>query len=161
MEFKASVNKLAQPLVQDMRDNDDKYRMHLQTLDNGCTIIDHGINAPGGLEAGRTTTEICLGGMGYVSLSQSTYTEKWPLTVNVHSTNPVLACLGSQYAGWSLSHEKYYALGSGPARAMATKTKEGVNMHVEELHKELELPEANYKTVLAIESAKVPPREMT
>ncbi|MDD5273062.1 MAG: methenyltetrahydromethanopterin cyclohydrolase [Methylovulum sp.] len=160
MEFKASVNKLAQPLVQELLDNADKLRLHLHTLDNGCTIIDAGINAPGGLEAGRIITEICLGGMGTVSLSHSAYTEKWPLTVNVHSTNPVLACLGSQYAGWSLSHEKYYALGSGPARAMATKTKEGVSQPVEELYKELAYQDAAEKTVLVIENDKIPPVEI-
>lgn len=135
MEFNASVNKLAQPLVQELLTHADKLRLHVHTLDNGCTIIDAGIHAPGGLEAGRIITEICLGGMGTVSLSHSAYTENWPLTVNVHTSNPVLACLGSQYAGWSLAHEKYYALGSGPARAMATKSKDGVQQPVEELYK--------------------------
>ena len=38
----------------------------------------------------------------------------WPWCVTVHAADPVLACLGSQYAGWSLKHEKFFALGSGP-----------------------------------------------
>jgi methenyltetrahydromethanopterin cyclohydrolase len=160
MEFTASVNKLAQPLVQELLNNADKLRLHLHTLDNGCTLIDAGINAPGGLEAGRIITEICLGGMGTVSLSHSNYTDNWPLTVNVYSTNPVLACLGSQYAGWSLSHEKYYALGSGPARAMATKTKDGVSQPVEELYKELAYQDSHEQTVLVIENDKLPPLEI-
>ena len=63
--------------------------------------------------------------MGTVSLEHSSYTDNWPLSITVYTSNPVLACLGSQYAGWSLAHEKYFALGSGPARAMATKEKEG------------------------------------
>jgi len=133
MEYTASVNKLAQPLVQELIDNADKLRLEIQTMDNGCTIIDAGINVPGGLEAGRIITEICLGGMGTVSIEHSTYTENWPLSITVYTSNPVLACLGSQYAGWSLSHEKYFALGSGPARAMATKEKEGNTVPVEEL----------------------------
>lgn len=160
MEYTASVNKLSQPLVRELLDNADKLRLDVQKLANGCTIIDAGINAPGGLEAGRIITEICLGGMGTVAISQSAYTEKWPLTVNVHSSNPVLACLGSQYAGWSLSHEKYYALGSGPARAMATKTKEGVTSPVEELYKELGYQDQAGQTVLVIENDKVPPVEI-
>jgi len=160
MEYTASVNKLSQPLVKELLDHADKLRLNVQKLENGCTIIDAGINAPGGLEAGRIITEICLGGMGTVALSQSAYTEKWPLTVNVHSSNPVLACLGSQYAGWSLAHEKYYALGSGPARAMATKTKEGVTSPVEELYKELGYQDQGEKTVLVIENDKVPPVEI-
>ncbi|MDD5275940.1 MAG: methenyltetrahydromethanopterin cyclohydrolase [Methylovulum sp.] len=160
MEYTASVNKLSQPLVKELLDNADKLRLNVQKLENGCTIIDAGINAAGGLEAGRIITEICLGGMGTVAISQSAYTEKWPLTVNVHSSNPVLACLGSQYAGWSLAHEKYYALGSGPARAMATKTKEGVTSPVEELYKELGYQDQCGQTVLVIENDKIPPIEI-
>jgi methenyltetrahydromethanopterin cyclohydrolase len=80
--------------------------------------------------------------------------------VNVHTSNPVLACLGSQYAGWSLAHEKYYALGSGPARAMAKKTKDGVTMPVEELYKELDYQDSCEKTVLVIENDKLPPVEI-
>jgi methenyltetrahydromethanopterin cyclohydrolase len=30
----------------------------------------------------------------------------------------VQACLGSQYAGWAIAHEKYFAMGSGPMRAV-------------------------------------------
>ncbi len=160
MQYSASVNKLTQPLVQDLIDNADKYRLGIQKLENGCTIIDAGIDAPGGLEAGRIITEICMGGMGTVSLSQSTYTDNWPLTINVHSTNPVLACLGSQYAGWSMSHEKYYALGSGPARAMARKEKDGVDVPVEDLYKELDYSDNADSTALVIENDKIPPVEI-
>ncbi len=71
--------------------------------------------------------------------------------------NPVLGCLGSQYAGWSLSHEKYYALGSGPARAMATKLKDGKQEPVEELYKELGYQDEADATVLVIENDAMPP----
>ena len=157
MEYKASVNKLTQPLVKHLIDNADKLRLGVETLENGSTIIDAGIKVPGGLEAGRIIAEICLGGMGTVTISHSAYTDNWPLSVNVHTGNPVLGCLGSQYAGWSLSHEKYYALGSGPARAMATKLKDGKLEPVEELYKELAYRDEADATVLVIENDAVPP----
>ena len=157
MEYKASVNKLTQPLVKYLIDNADKLRLGVDVLENGCTIIDAGIKVPGGLEAGRIMAEICMGGLGTVSLNHSAYTENWPLSVNVYSSNPVLACLGSQYAGWSLSHEKYYALGSGPARAMATKLKDGQQEPVEALYKELDYTDACDSTVLVIENDAIPP----
>ncbi len=160
MQYSASVNKYTQPLVQELIENADKLRLGIQSLDNGCTVIDAGIDVPGGLEAGRIITEICMGGMGSVSISHSTYTENWPLTINVHSTNPVLACLGSQYAGWSLSHEKYYALGSGPARAIASKEKGGKTVPVEDLYKELDYQDSADATVLVIENDKIPPIEI-
>ena len=157
MEYNASVNKLTQPLVQQLIAQADKLRVGIDVLENGCTVIDAGINAVGGLEAGRIIAEICLGGMGTVSISHSTYTTHWPLSVNVHTGNPVLGCLGSQYAGWSLSHEKYYALGSGPARALATKVKDGVIEPVEELYKELAYRDTADSTVLVIENDALPP----
>jgi len=160
MTHTVSINQLSAPLVQQLIDHADALRLNIQTLDNGCRLIDAGIYVTGGLEAGRIITEICMGGMGKVSLSHSTYTEQWPLTVNVYANNPVLACLGSQYAGWSLSHEKYYALGSGPARAMATKTKDGEVLPVEELYKELAYRDQAETAVLVIENDKVPPVEI-
>ena len=43
----------------------------------------------------------------------------------MHTSSPVLACLGSQYAGWSLSAGEgkgaFNALGSGPGRSLAQK----------------------------------------
>jgi methenyltetrahydromethanopterin cyclohydrolase len=160
MQYQASVNKLTQPLVQYLLDNADKLRLGIEKLDNGCTIIDAGIKVVGGLEAGRIITEICMGGLGTVSLSQSSYTNNWPLTVNVHASNPVLACLGSQYAGWSLSHAKYYALGSGPARAMATKVKNDEVVAVEELYAELDYRDSADRSVLVIENDALPPVEI-
>jgi methenyltetrahydromethanopterin cyclohydrolase len=157
MEYSASVNKLTQPLVKFLLDHADKLRLGIEVMENGCTVIDAGIKVPGGLEAGRVIAEICLGGMGTVTLNHSAYTDNWPLSVNVHTGNPVLGCLGSQYAGWSLSHEKYYALGSGPARAMATKLKEGKQEPVEELYKELNYQDEADTTVLVIENDAIPP----
>lgn len=160
MQYTASVNALTQPLVTELIENADKLRIDVRKMDNGSTIIDAGINVPGGLEAGRIITEICLGGMGTVSISNSCYTKNWPLTINVHTSNPVLACLGSQYAGWSLSHEKYYALGSGPARAMATKVKDDAVVPVEDLYTELGYRDSAGSTVLVIENDKIPPVEI-
>jgi methenyltetrahydromethanopterin cyclohydrolase len=153
----ASVNKLTQPLVQELITNAAKLRVGVEKLENGCTIIDAGINNLGGLEAGRIIAEICLGGMGTVTLGHRSYTDNWSLSVNVHTGNPVLGCLGSQYAGWSLSHEKYYALGSGPARAMATKQKDGQTIPVEELYQELAYHDEGDAATLVIENDAIPP----
>ncbi len=153
----ASVNKLTQPLVQELITNAAKLRVGVEKLENGCTIIDAGINHVGGLEAGRIIAEICLGGMGTVTLGHRSYTDNWSLSVNVHTGNPVLGCLGSQYAGWSLSHEKYYALGSGPARAMATKQKDGQTIPVEELYQELAYHDEGDTATLVIENDAIPP----
>ncbi|MCI0653356.1 MAG: methenyltetrahydromethanopterin cyclohydrolase [Methylococcaceae bacterium] len=154
-KHKPSLNQLVRPLVKELVDHAEKFRLQVSRLDNGCTIVDAGIQADGGLEAGRLVAEICLGGMGTVTLTHSPYAGRWPLTVNVHTGNPVLACLGSQYAGWSLSHGKgkgsFYALGSGPARALCVK---------EELFGELGYRDESGETALVMEVDQVPPLEL-
>jgi methenyltetrahydromethanopterin cyclohydrolase len=145
-----SINQLTQPLVESLKRDAAALRVQCETLSNGTTLIDAGINARGGLEAGRRIAEICMGGLGHVDLNMTA--QKWPLSLHVHSANPVLACLGSQYAGWSLSHgegkDAFRALGSGPARALAQK---------EKLFDELNYRDAGNSTCLVLEVDKAPP----
>jgi methenyltetrahydromethanopterin cyclohydrolase len=118
----------------------------------GEILVDAGAAVPGGIEAGRQIAEICLGGLGEVRITCDGALPRWPFAVTVRSSQPVLACLGSQYAGWSLSHgEKpnaYFALGSGPARALARK---------EKLFEELGYADAAADAVLVLETARPPP----
>src|SRR5690606_8137882 len=65
------------------------------------------------------------------------------------SSQPVLACLGSQYAGWNLSNDGYFAMGSGPARALA---------RVEPLFQTLAYRDTASAAVLLLETAKPPPQ---
>ena len=59
-QFKPSVNQLAEPIAQKMIDNAGALRLGVENLSNGTTVIDAGVNVPGGLEAGRLVGEICL-----------------------------------------------------------------------------------------------------
>ncbi|MEJ2454795.1 MAG: methenyltetrahydromethanopterin cyclohydrolase [Candidatus Thiodiazotropha sp.] len=148
-----SINALTAPLVDSLVADAEVLRLGVERLDNGCQVVDAGIAAPGCLEAGRRIAEICLGGLGSVSLSGSGPVAGWPLSVHVHTTDPVLACLGSQYAGWSLSHKEegkkaFHALGSGPGRALAQK---------EPLFQELDYRDQADRTCLVLEVDRVPP----
>ncbi|MCP3661738.1 MAG: methenyltetrahydromethanopterin cyclohydrolase [Gammaproteobacteria bacterium] len=151
-----SINSLTAPLVQSLVDDAERLRLGIERLENGCLLIDAGIGVTGGLEAGRRIAEICLGGLGSVRLSGSGHVAGWPISVQVHTTDPVLACLGSQYAGWSLSHKEdgksFHALGSGPGRALALK---------ESLFKELDYQDQADETCLVMEVNQVPPLPLT
>lgn len=146
-----SVNRLSQPLLQSLLANAASLRLGVHRLDTGVTIIDAGIQHAGGLEAGRLIAEICMGGLGHVSLHASTTFSRWPWMLSVHSSNPVLSCLGSQYAGWSLAHDKFFSLGSGPGRALAGR---------EELYNELAYRDEAESTCLVLESDRAPPVEV-
>lgn len=150
-----SINKLTAPMVQSLIDDAIPLRILVTKLDNGTTVIDAGIKAFGGLEAGRRISEICLGGLGVVALRASTSTEKWSWHIDVHTSHPVISCLASQYAGWSLTHGEgkhaFNALGSGPGRAMGSK---------EELFEELNYHDKADSTCIVIESDELPPVEI-
>ncbi|WP_085315711.1 methenyltetrahydromethanopterin cyclohydrolase [Derxia lacustris] len=123
----SSVNANAVAHVQDLIDRADDLGIEVDTLDNGVTVVDAGIDVRGSVEAGLIVGRICMGGLGSVELTARAE-HGWPSWLEVASSQPVLACLASQYAGWSLSASKeegggrkFFALGSGPARALAAK----------------------------------------
>jgi len=149
-----SVNALAAPLVHELILQAKSLRLGLERLNNGCVVVDGGIGFPGGLEAGLRIARICMGGLGEVFLQPSA-SSRWPLQLSVHSSDPVLACLGSQYAGWSLAHGEgkggFHALGSGPGRAAACR---------EDLFAELSYRDLAESVCVVLEVDKKPPIEI-
>jgi len=122
-----SVNALARPLVERLLAQAEALGVRVQDDAPGPCIVDAGIAVPGSVAAGLLVGEICMGGLGQVRLRTGGL-EGWPSWIEVQSAQPVLACLGSQYAGWSLAAskeetggKKFFSLGSGPARALAVK----------------------------------------
>ncbi len=116
----------------------------VSTLDCGTRVIDCGVKAPGSNEAGRRLAEICLAGRANVTLCE--YNRE--LAVTVHTNDPVAACMASQYAGWQITGEKFFAMGSGPMRAAAGR---------EEIFSHIGHKEAADHCVGVLETSKMPP----
>jgi methenyltetrahydromethanopterin cyclohydrolase len=95
--------------------------------------------------------EVCLGGLGVVGVTPDATFANWPFSLTVRSSQPVIACLGSQYAGWKLQSGAFFALGSGPARALAAK---------EELYAEIGYRDEAETAVLVIEAEGPPPADI-
>ena len=150
---RASVNALAAPLSAALVRDALALRVGVERASDGATLVDAGIEQRGGVEAGRRVAEICLGGLGRVEIVADD--SQWPLGVRVSANDPVLACLGSQYAGWSLAHGEgkgaFHSLGSGPARALACK---------EPLFEELAYRDSFDSTCLVLEVDRRPPPEV-
>jgi methenyltetrahydromethanopterin cyclohydrolase len=148
---KVSVNKGAFSIVQQLVAEADRYRVIVSKGSRGETLIDAGAVAQGGLEAGLKLAEICLGGLGHVDLTPYSGVPNWPFHLTVRSNDPIIACLGSQYAGWSLAHGDFFALGSGPGRALA---------RVEKLYEDLGYKDEADCATLVLEGDKPPPAEI-
>ncbi len=147
-----SINARASVLVERLKQDAAELRIAVTQGPLGETLIDAGRARAGSIAAGLRIAEICMAGLGRVELLADAQTPRWPWTVTVASSSPVLACLASQYAGWRLSDETggtgFVALGSGPARALARK---------EALFEQLGYRDVAEQGTLVLESSRPPP----
>lgn len=150
-----SVNERAAKLVARMIAEAEELRIGVGRGALGETLIDCGSKTVGSLTAGLRVAEICTGGLADVTIVPSSLGPRWPWTIMVRSPQPVIACLASQYAGWRLSvddgDEPFFALGSGPARALARR---------EPLFQELAYDDSAANAILVIEGARPPPAKI-
>lgn len=116
-----NLNKNALRLVDKAMEKKEEIRIRVETGPFGCTIIDAGIKAPGGYAAGKLVIEICLASYGTVSSLLMQYGDLVLPSIFVETDFPAIATLGSQFGGWNIKTGDYFAMGSGPARALARK----------------------------------------
>lgn len=110
------LNERAHALADRLAERAEELRVAVHRV-GGARLIDCGVQAPGGLQAGLFLARVCmadLADIGYVPLEVSGLA--FP-GVQVHTDQPLAACMVSQYAGWQISVGKFFAMGSGPMRA--------------------------------------------
>jgi methenyltetrahydromethanopterin cyclohydrolase len=143
-----NMNARALELADAMADDPAGLRIAVTTLSNGARVIDAGSGVAGGLNAGLLLSEICMGGLGDVEYTSVTLGgESWP-GVQVRTDHPAESCMASQYAGWVIQVDKYFAMGSGPLRAHARVEKE--------LFEKLHYAEQATAGVLVLETRELP-----
>ncbi len=144
------MNQRAAELADAMVEEAALLRVSARTLGNGARVIDAGIETEGGYGAGLALSEICMGGLGDIAVTSVRIGEQsWP-GVLVTTDHPAVSCMASQYAGWAISVDKFFAMGSGPLRAHARVEKE--------LFEKLGYAETATRGVLVLEG-RVPPSE--
>jgi methenyltetrahydromethanopterin cyclohydrolase len=113
------MNELASEIADGMEEHAALLRVKSTTLPGGAKVIDAGVEIEGGYDAGLALAEICMGGLGNVAYTPVQIDgQSWP-GVTVWTDHPAVSCMASQYAGWAISVEKFFAMGSGPLRAHA------------------------------------------
>ncbi len=147
------MNALALEIADGMDEAAAQLRVVSHTLGNGARVIDAGITVDGGYDAGLALAEICMGGLGSVTYAPVMIgTENWP-AVAVWTDHPAVSCMASQYAGWAISVEKFFGMGSGPLRAQARVEKE--------LYEKLGYAETAEHGVLVLEGRTPPDERVT
>lgn len=117
-----SVNERAAEILRRMAAQAEVLGVAVHHLANGAMVIDAGVAVPGSLAAGKLFAEACLGGLGEVGFTRLSFPGieggLWLPGVSVRVEHPSIACMAAQYAGWAVKLGKFFALGSGPARAL-------------------------------------------
>jgi methenyltetrahydromethanopterin cyclohydrolase len=146
------MNEAASEIADTMADQADILRVNSFRLPSGARVIDAGVNAPGGIEAGIALAEICMGGLGNVSCTPVQIGSQSYAGLTVWTDHPAVSCMASQYAGWAISVGKYFAMGSGPLRAHARVERE--------LFEKLSYEEEAEDGVLVLETRSLPTDEV-
>jgi methenyltetrahydromethanopterin cyclohydrolase len=152
MKKTLSVNRLAWKLLEKLCENSEFYGVNVEKAESGNTVVDAGIEAKGGFQAGKIITEICMGGCGKTEITCRRYGELVLPSIFVYTDHPVIATLGSQYAGWQIKEGDYFAIGSGPARALALKPRE--------IYEKIGYKDDFDKAVVVLETDKHPPAKL-
>jgi methenyltetrahydromethanopterin cyclohydrolase len=142
-----SLNDRALELADRLAGDAEALGVGVTTLSNGTRVIDCGAHVAGGFDAGRHFAEICMGGLGTVAAAPLVLDGRWLPGLTVTTDRPAVACLAAQYAGWRLDYDDYFAMGSGPGRAL---------IHAEDLYDDLDWDEHASAAVLCLETREPP-----
>ncbi|MCX6000397.1 MAG: methenyltetrahydromethanopterin cyclohydrolase [Chloroflexi bacterium] len=145
---RVSVNKSAVVVAQHIIANAEKLGITVKTLANETKVINM---TRGGFRAGKLFAEACMGGLGDVDFIGLDFGQAWLPGVSISVDRPSIACMASQYAGWQIKVGKFFAMGSGPARALS---------RVEKLFGELDYRDEADVAVIALEGRSLPDEEV-
>jgi methenyltetrahydromethanopterin cyclohydrolase len=113
-----TLNERANRVADELERNAERLRLSVSRV-AGARIIDCGGAVTGSLASGLGLARACLADLGEVSFVPDP-TVGGP-AVQVTTDDPVRACLASQYAGWQVQVGKFFAMGSGPIRALSAR----------------------------------------
>ncbi|MEW6231909.1 MAG: methenyltetrahydromethanopterin cyclohydrolase [Chloroflexota bacterium] len=146
-----SVNRQAAAIVEEMIAQAETLGIRVSRLPGGARLLDLGLQVPGGLQAGKYLAEVCMGGLGQVTFLPLLFGDFWLPGLGVTVDQPAIGCMASQYAGWAIKRDKFFAMGSGPARALAV---------VEKLYEKLEYKDSAEVAILVLEGRQLPTEEV-
>jgi methenyltetrahydromethanopterin cyclohydrolase len=151
MGVSGQLNERARRIADRLAGSAADLRIELAFLANGARLLDCGVKALGGLEAGLGLARVCLADLADVASISGTIGDLSGPFIQVATDHPVAACMASQYAGWQIAAGKFFAMGSGPMRAAAGR---------EALFEKIGYQETPEMVVGVLETSKVPNEEV-
>jgi methenyltetrahydromethanopterin cyclohydrolase len=147
------INEMGFEVFEEMLDYEDELQLEVHELDNGTVVVDAGVKARGGLGAGIYLSRLCMADLADIQLTPSVVKGVLMPGVEVATDYPAVSCMASQCAMWQIKADKFFAMGSGPGRVLAKKTKD--------LYEKIGFEEVSDVGVLVLESNKLPDEKVT
>ena len=142
------INEMGFEVFEEMLDYGDELNIEVRELENGAIVADAGVKAKGGYGAGIYLSRICTADLAEVQLMPFDINGVLLPGIQVATDHPAISCMASQCAMWQIKADKYFAMGSGPARVLARKTRE--------LYDKIGFEEFSDVGVIVLESNKLP-----
>lgn len=155
-----SINQKAETLLNHIKNKRDILGFTVETLPSGAQLYDF---TKANLEGSLYLCRILMADLSTIQLAPvkaSIHANSGPIEldlIEVSTQIPLIACMASQYAGWTVKAKKmvdgkkktyFRAMGSGPARALALVEKE--------LFDQIGYKETHHSAVLFLETSQKP-----
>lgn len=147
------INEMGFEVFEEMLDYGDELQIEVHELENGTVVIDAGVEARGGIGAGIYLSRLCMSDLADIQLTPCDVGGVLLPGVQVATDYPAVSCMASQCAMWQIKAEKYFAMGSGPGRVLAGKTRE--------LYEKIGFEEFSDIAVLFLESSRLPDEKVS
>ncbi|HMP80621.1 MAG TPA: methenyltetrahydromethanopterin cyclohydrolase, partial [Pirellulaceae bacterium] len=128
------------------------FKIDEHRLPSGAIVLDFGTRHGGTIGGGLLLARALTADLAQINLSSMAIgsVPYWP-AIQVNTDWPLLACIASQYAGWHVQQEGYFAIGSGPARLLRGR---------EELLTQYQLTERSSRGLVSLETHRLPGDEI-
>ncbi|HWQ19731.1 MAG TPA: methenyltetrahydromethanopterin cyclohydrolase [Methanotrichaceae archaeon] len=147
------LNEMGFEVFEEMLDFEDELQLEVVELDNGTVVIDAGVKAHGGFGAGIYLSRLCMADLADIQITPYEIKDITVPGIKVATDYPAVACMASQCAMWQIKVDKYFAMGSGPARVLARKTRD--------LYEKIGFEEFSDVGVLVLESNRLPDEKVS
>lgn len=147
------INEMGFEVFEEMLDYADELQIRVYELDNGTVVADAGVEAQGGYGAGVYLSRLCMADLAEIQLAPFDIKGILMPGVQVATDYPAISCMASQCAMWQIKVDKYFAMGSGPARVLARKTRD--------LYDKIGFEEFSDVAVIVLESKKLPDEKVS
>ena len=112
-----SINSTTVAMLESNLANPEQLGLSVERI-GGATVVRFAADQRCSIEAAILLAKVCLGGGGEIAIVEPTPPQISLPHIAVSIADPLVACIGCQYAGWPLAVDGYSAMASGPIRLL-------------------------------------------